>query len=173
MKTNKVLVTGGGGFIGLALVRELCRQGRTVLVLGRHRYPAAEAAGAISLQGDIRKLETVQQAVAACDTVFHVAAKAGIWGSFQEYYSINVSGTLNVLAACQQSGVKNLVYTSTPSVVFDGQDLCGADETLPYSSKPLCAYAATKILAEQQVLRHNSEQLRTTAIRPHLVWGPG
>lgn len=173
MKKNQVLVTGGGGFIGLALVRELCRQGRTVRVLGRHRYPAAEAAGAISLQGDIRKLETVQQATADCDTVFHVAAKAGIWGPFQEYYSINVLGTLNVLAACQKSGVKNLVYTSTPSVVFDGHDLCGADETLPYSSKPLCAYAATKILAEQHVLRHNSEQLRTAAIRPHLVWGPG
>ena len=57
---SKVLVTGGGGFVGLALVRELCRQGRVVRVLGRHRYPDAEAAGAISLQGDIRDLESVR-----------------------------------------------------------------------------------------------------------------
>ncbi|CAK8718469.1 Nucleoside-diphosphate-sugar epimerase [Candidatus Electrothrix laxa] len=173
MKNNKVLVTGGGGFVGLALVQELCRQGRAVQVLGRHKYPAVEAVGAISLQGDIRNLAAVQQAAAGCDTVFHVAAKAGIWGDFQEYYAINVLGTLNVLAACQKLGIGNLVYTSTPSVVFDGHDLKGADESLPYSSKPLCAYAATKILAEQHVLRNNSEELRTAAIRPHLVWGPG
>ena len=136
MKNNNVLVTGGGGFVGLALVQELCRQGRAVRVLGRHRYPAAEAVGAISLQGDIRNLESVQRAAAGCDTVFHVAAKAGIWGGFHEYYSINVLGTLNVLAACQNLGIGNLVYTSTPSVVFDGHDLEGEDESLPYSSKP-------------------------------------
>ncbi|MCI5120285.1 MAG: NAD-dependent epimerase/dehydratase family protein [Candidatus Electrothrix sp. AUS4] len=170
---ENVLVTGGGGFIGLALVQELCRQGRAVRVLGRHRYPAAEAAGAVSLLGDIRNLESVRRAVQGCDTVFHVAAKAGIWGPFHEYYSINVLGTLNVIAACQESGIGNLIYTSTPSVVFDGHDLQGADESLPYSSRPLCAYASTKILAEQQVLRNNSESLRTAAIRPHLVWGPG
>ena len=173
MKQNKVLVTGGGGFIGLALVQALCRQGKTVHVLGRHCYPAAEAVGAVSFQGDIRNLEAVQQAADSCDTVFHVAAKAGIWGPFQDYYSINVQGTLNVLTACRKGGIKNLVYTSTPSVVFDGHDLCGTDEMHPYSSKPLCAYAATKILAERQVLGSNSEELRTTAIRPHLVWGPG
>ncbi|WPD24786.1 MAG: NAD-dependent epimerase/dehydratase family protein [Candidatus Electrothrix scaldis] len=173
MKKSKVLVTGGGGFIGLALVQELCRQGKDVRVLGRRRYPAVEEAGAVSLQGDICDLEAVRQAAAGCDTVFHVAAKAGIWGPFHEYYSINVLGTLNVLAACQELGIGNLVYTSTPSVVFDGHDLTGADESLPYSSQPLCAYAATKILAEQHVLRNNSASLRTAAIRPHLVWGPG
>ncbi|MCI5150153.1 MAG: SDR family NAD(P)-dependent oxidoreductase, partial [Candidatus Electrothrix sp. MAN1_4] len=173
MIENKVLVTGGGGFIGLALVRELCEQGKTVHVLGRHQYPEAKAAGAVSLQGDIRNLEDVQQAAAGCDTVFHVAAKAGIWGAFQEYYAINVLGTLNVLAACKELGIEQLVYTSTPSVVFDGQDIQGGDESLPYSAKPLCAYAITKILAEQYVLQYNSKKLRTAAIRPHLVWGPG
>ncbi|MCI5178159.1 MAG: NAD-dependent epimerase/dehydratase family protein [Candidatus Electrothrix sp. AW3_4] len=173
MKNNKVLVTGGGGFIGLALVQELCQQGKTVRVLGRHRYPAVEAVGAVSLQGDIRNKEDVQEAATGCDTVFHVAAKAGIWGSFQDYYAVNVQGTLNVLAACKALAIKNLVYTSTPSVVFDGYDLEGADESLPYSSKPLCAYAATKILAEQHVLHNTSDALRTVAVRPHLVWGPG
>ncbi len=173
MNNNSVLVTGGGGFVGLALVQELCRQGKVVRVLGRHRYPVAEAAGAVSLQGDIQNLEDVQRAATGCDTVFHVAAKAGIWGSFQEYYAINVLGTLNVLAACKELGIENLVYTSTPSVVFDGHDIEGGDESLPYSAKPLCAYAITKILAEKYVLQHNLEKLRTAAIRPHLVWGPG
>ncbi len=173
MKNNKILVTGGGGFVGSALVRELCRLGRDVWVLGRHRYLAVEAAGATCIQGDIRDSATVRRAAADCDTVFHVAAKAGIWGDFQEYYSINVLGTLNVLSACEEQGVRILVHTSTPSVVSDGHDLEGADESLPYSSKPLCHYAATKILAERHVLQNSGEHLRTAAIRPHLIWGPG
>ena len=170
---NTVLVTGGGGFIGLALVRELCRRKVQVRVLGRHRYPAVEEAGAVSLQGDIRDAAAVNRAASGCDTVFHVAARAGIWGSYQQYYDINVQGTGNVIAACRKQGVGSLVYTSTPSVVFDGRDLAGVDESVPYARKPLCHYAATKIYAEQQVMAADSPQLHTAAIRPHLVWGPG
>jgi nucleoside-diphosphate-sugar epimerase len=170
---SKVLVTGGGGFIGLALVRELCRQGREVRVFGRRCCPAAEAAGAVCVQGDLRDAAAVRQAAAGCATVFHVAAKAGIWGPFAEYHAVNVLGTRNVLAACAVQSVPALVYTSTPSVVFAGRDLEGADESVPYSAQPLCHYAATKIIAEQEVLRANCGQLRTAAIRPHLVWGPG
>jgi nucleoside-diphosphate-sugar epimerase len=173
MENNNTLVTGGGGFIGLALVQELCRQGRAVRVLGRHRYPAAEAAGAVCIQGDIREASVVREAATGCDTVFHVAAKAGIWGPLTEYHSINVLGTRNVLAACKELGIQTLVYTSTPSVVFDGHDLEGVDESVPYSAKPLCHYAATKIQAEKEVLQACGEHLRTAAIRPHLVWGPG
>jgi nucleoside-diphosphate-sugar epimerase len=130
-------------------------------------------AGATSIVGDIRDPETVNRAAAGCDTVFHVAAKAGVWGAFQEYYSINVLGTLTLIAACRKQGVANLVYTSTPSVVFDGQSLEGVDESIPYAAKPLCNYATTKIIAEQQVLQVNGDRIKTTAIRPHLVWGPG
>ncbi len=169
----KALVTGGGGFIGLAIVKQLRRQGKEVRVFGRNRYPAAEEAGAVCIQGDIRDAAVVSQAAAGCDTVFHVAAKAGIWGPLEEYHSVNVLGTRNVLAACKERNVPSLVYTSTPSVVFDGQDVDGADESIPYSSKPLCHYAATKIQAELEVLHANNKQLRTAAIRPHLVWGPG
>lgn len=170
---SRVLVTGGGGFIGLALVQALCRQGREVRVFGRHRYPAAEAVGAVCLQGDLRDAEAVSRAAAGCGTVFHVAAKAGIWGSHDEYHGINVIGTRNVLAACREHKIQALVQTSTPSVVFDGHDIEGGGETLPYASRPLCHYAATKIIAEQEVLQANDGRLRTAAIRPHLVWGPG
>jgi 2-alkyl-3-oxoalkanoate reductase len=173
MENGKVLVTGGGGFIGLALVRELRRQGREVRVFGRNRYPAAEEGGAVCVQGDLRDSAAVSQAAKGCESVFHVAAKAGIWGDLAEYHGINVLGTRNVLAACAAQRVPVLVYTSTPSVVFDGHDLEGADESLPYSAKPLCHYAATKIIAEQEVLQATNDQLRTAAIRPHLVWGPG
>jgi nucleoside-diphosphate-sugar epimerase len=172
-KRNTVLVTGGGGFIGLALVRELCRQGREVRVFGRNRYSAAEELGAVCVQGDLRDAAAISQAAAGCESIFHVAAKAGIWGDLAEYHGINVLGTRNVLTACAAQQVPVLVYTSTPSVVFDGCDLAGADESLPYSAKPLCHYAATKIIAEQEVLQASHDQIRTAAIRPHLVWGPG
>lgn len=170
---KRALVTGGGGFVGLAIVRQLVAMGVATTVVGRNRYPEVEQAGAVSLAGDIRDLEFLKQAARGHDTVFHAAAKAGIWGDRQSYYSINVRGTENVIAACRANGVRTLVHTSTPSVVFDGHDLAGLDESLPYSSNPLCHYAETKIQAEKKVLAANSEQLRTASLRPHLIWGPG
>lgn len=170
---NRVLVTGGGGFVGLAIVRQLAAMGVRTTVVGRHHYPAAEEIGARCLVGDICDREFLLQAAGGHDTVFHVAAKAGIWGSRDSYYSVNVLGTENVIAACRANGIRALVHTSTPSVVFAGSDLEGEDERLPYSRAPLCHYAETKILAEKKILAANSEQLKTTALRPHLIWGPG
>ncbi len=170
---KQVAITGGGGFIGLAIVRRLRQLNITVTVLGRHRYPAAEALGAVCLVGDIRDGDFLCQATAGCDTVFHVAAKAGIWGSWDDYFSINVSGTENVIAACAANHIANLIYTSTPSVVFNGHSLCGVDESTPYAAEPLCHYARTKIMAEILVLKANTPTMQTVALRPHLVWGPG
>ncbi|MGD9947414.1 MAG: NAD-dependent epimerase/dehydratase family protein [Desulfobulbus sp.] len=173
MITGRVVVTGGGGFIGKALVKELVKQGGDVVVIGRNPYPDLQAMGVSCLQGDIRDLDFLYQAFAGCGTVFHVAAKAGIWGPKKEYFAINTIGTQNVISACLHNQVPNLIYTSTPSVVFDGEDIAGGDESLPYARNPLCHYAASKIAAEKAVLGINREQLRTVAIRPHLVWGPG
>lgn len=170
---KRALVTGGGGFVGLAVVRQLSAMGVETSVVGRHNYPEAIEAGAKCLVGDIRNREFLLQASRDHDTVFHVAAKAGIWGSRESYYSINAQGTQNVIEACKANRIRSLVHTSTPSVVFDGSDLQGRDETLPYSSNPLCYYAETKILAEQKILAANSEELKTASLRPHLVWGPG
>ena len=119
---NRVLVTGGGGFIGKALVRELVGRGIETAVIGRNPYPELESLWVCScLRGDIRDQAFLEQALAGYDTVFHVAAKAGIWGARQEFYAINTAGTANVIAACRKNGVPRLVYTSTPSVVFDRQ----------------------------------------------------
>ncbi len=170
---KNVLVTGGGGFIGLGIVRALCKMGVRTVVVGRHRYPAVEELGALCLVGDIRDKEFMVRACNNIDTVFHVAAKAGVWGSWDDYFSINVKGTENVIAACQENLVSRLVYTSTPSVVFNRGHLRGVDEATPYAEDVLCHYARSKIMAEILVLEANSPLLRTTALRPHLVWGPG
>jgi len=170
---KRVAVTGGGGFIGQNLVRQLLAKGVETLVVGRSIYPELESAGAISCQGDIRDQAFLADTFAGCDTVFHVAAKAGIWGRREEYYGINLTGTENVLAACRRNQVSRLIYTSTPSVVFASHDLAGGDESLPYPEKFLCHYAASKAAAEQAVLAANAMGLATVALRPHLVWGPG
>lgn len=170
---KNVLVTGGGGFVGLGVVRALCKMGVRTVVVGRHRYPAVEKLGALCMVGDIRDREFMVRACNNIDTVFHVAAKAGVWGSWDEYFSINVKGTENVLAACRENLVFRLVYTSTPSVVFNRGHLRGVDEATPYATDVLCHYARSKIMAEILVLNANSPLLRTTALRPHLVWGPG
>ncbi len=170
---KRALVTGGGGFIGSAIARRLLERGTRVTVLGRNRYPALEQAGTVCIRGDIRDGAAVEQACADQDVVFHVAAKAGIWGGWQEYASINVQGTANVIQACRKHRVRILVHTSTPSVVFDRNSLEGVDESAPYARRTLCHYATSKIIAEKLVLAANGPLLRTTALRPHLVWGPG
>lgn len=170
---RKAVVTGGGGFIGKALVQALVARGIEVTVVGRSRYPDLDALEVRCLQGDIRDQRFLDQAFAGCDTVFHTAARAGVWGPRHEYFSINFEGTGNVIAACSKNSVPRLVYTSTPSVVFAQGDLEGADESTPYANNPLCHYAASKILAEREILRANDQGLQTVAIRPHLVWGPG
>jgi nucleoside-diphosphate-sugar epimerase len=170
---KKVLVTGGSGFIGGALIKDLARKGIETVTICRGKHPHIDKFGAIHFQGDIRNQQLVNDAAKGCDVVFHVAAKAGIWGAWKDYYSINVTGTENIFHACRVNKIPALVYTSTPSVVFNGQDITGADETIPYAENFLCHYAHTKAIAEQKVLAANSNGLRTVALRPHLVWGPG
>jgi nucleoside-diphosphate-sugar epimerase len=170
---KRVLVTGGGGFVGKAITTLLLERGLEVVVVGRNHYADLDKPNVTLAKGDIRDQNFLIDVSRGCDTIFHVAAKAGIWGSRDEYYGINVTGTENVIAACRANNIPRLVYTSTPSVVFSSGDLCGVDESTPYAEKFLCAYAETKVLAEMAVLRANSDRLRTTALRPHLIWGPG
>jgi 2-alkyl-3-oxoalkanoate reductase len=107
------------------------------------------------------------------DAVFHTAAKPPPWGRTADYHRTNVLGTRNVIAACRQNSVARLVHTSTPSVIFNGCDLEGVDESVPYPKRYACAYAATKALAEQDVIRAADADLRTIVLRPHEIWGPG
>jgi len=169
----KVLVTGGGGFLGSAIVARLLDAGYEVHTLARSDYPALRERGAETHQGDIAHYASVDQAARGCDAIVHAAAKAGVWGPYIEYYDTNVVGTQNVINACKRHGISKLVHTSTPSVAFHGTDQEGVDERTPYPTKYLAAYPKTKAIAEQMVLQANGAELATVALRPHLIWGPG
>lgn len=177
---QRIFVTGGGGFLGTAVCRSLLQHGYRVVSYGRRYYPELAALANTypeklqQVRGDITDAPTLFRAMHDCTAVIHCAARAGIWGRFKDYYHSNVVGTECVLTAVQAHGIKTLVYTSSPSVVFAGQDITGADESLPYAERFLCAYPHTKKIAEQLVLAANGSQgLATLALRPHLLWGPG
>jgi len=169
-----ILVTGGGGFLGGAIVRRLLARGDAVRVLARSDYPEIRDAGATLIRGDLASHDDVRQACEGCEAVIHVAARVGGWGSHDAFYETNVVGTDNLLAACAEHGIGRLVYTSTPSVVHQGHDLRGVDESVPYARRFLAHYPATKAIAERRVLEANGRSgLSTIALRPHLIWGPG
>lgn len=167
------LVTGGGGFLGRHIVARLRERGDSVRVFGRGAYPDFDAAGVEVRQGRLQDPNALDVACAGVDGVFHVASKTGIVGRYAEYFQANVLGTRELIAACLRQSVKCLVYTSTPSVVFGASAIVNGDESLPYPSNFLTHYAETKAQAERCVLAANGAYLRTCALRPHLIWGPG
>jgi len=169
----KALVTGGGGFLGRVIVEKLLARGDNVRVLGRRSYPYLEELGVETIPADIRHSQDVLGACKGIDAVFHVASKVGIWGRWKDFYQTNVIGSENVLKACKKNGVSKLIYTSSPSVVYGGEDLENADETMPYPQQYDCYYSATKAEAEKKILEENGRDgLLTVSLRPHLIWGP-
>ncbi|MGF1757267.1 NAD-dependent epimerase/dehydratase family protein [Photobacterium sagamiensis] len=212
---SHAFVTGAGGFLGKAICRCLRQAGIAVTGFARGDYPELEQMGVTMVKGDISDKTTLMNAMKGCDLVFHVASKAGVWGSKADYYAPNVDGARNIIDACQVLRIDKLVYTSTPSVTFAGFDEAGIDESAPYANNYLNYYAESKAIAEQMVLAANGrllektccleninslekidslektdsfeepnsleesdclegtdKQLKTVALRPHLIWGP-
>ncbi len=169
----KALVTGGGGFLGTRIVGLLQARGDEVTALGRNRYPHHERSQIRTIKADLRDGAAVHKACQGMDIVYHVGALAGVWGKRRDYFGTNVEGTRNVIRACQDAGVPKIVYTSTPSVVFGKDELCGVDESQPYPNRFLTNYAASKAQAERDILAANCQSLATVSLRPHLIWGPG
>ncbi len=170
---SSVLVTGGTGFLGRRLVEQLLAAGRPVAVLGRNPARDLEERGVRFIRASLDDAPAVAAACAGVETVFHVAAKVGVWGRHEDFFRTNVLGTRAIIAGCRAHGVRRLVYTSTPSVVYNGRDLAGADESLPLTTDCPSPYPLTKAVAEREVLAADSPTLRTIALRPHLIWGVG
>ncbi|WP_372880642.1 2-alkyl-3-oxoalkanoate reductase [Psychromonas sp.] len=172
-QVRRVFVTGAGGFLGSALCRFLRAAKIEVVGFSRGDYPEVSRMGVTLIKGDITDKQSLIDAMRGCDLVFHVASKAGVWGSKESYFNPNVSGTENIISACQALNINRLVYTSTPSVTFSGEDENGIDESQPYAHNFLNFYGLSKAIAEKKVLAANSAALKTVALRPHLIWGPG
>jgi nucleoside-diphosphate-sugar epimerase len=168
-----VLVTGGTGFLGRRIVERLLAQGRPVSVSGRRPAPDLEARGVRFIRAALEEPAQVAEACRGMECVYHVAARVGVWGRRADFERANVGGTRAVVDGCREHGVRRLVHTSTPSVVYNGRDLAGADESLPLTTGCPSPYPTTKARAEAAVLAANGPGLRTVALRPHLIWGPG
>ena len=171
----KILVTGGGGFLGQVLCRGLVERGHAVTSFNRNRYDVLDTLGVRQRQGDLADRDVVIAAAHGCDAIFHNAAKAGAWGNHDDYHRANVIGTNHVIAACRAHGIGRLVYTSTPSVTHRATHPVagGTADNVPYGQHFQAHYATTKTIAEQAVLAANDTSLATIALRPRLIWGPG
>ena len=170
----KTLVTGATGFLGGALVRRLNNMGWDVTALGRNvsKIDQLESEGIRAFQLDLKDKNAMAAACKDQEIVFHCAAFPSPWGSFEKFYQANVIGTRNVIRGCEEHKVKRFVYVSTPSLYFGYSSRMNVKETdaLP---EPVSNYAATKILAEQEVDEAFAKGLPTITIRPRGIFGPG
>ena len=177
--TSHAFVTGAGGFLGKAICQRLLAAGIKGTGFARGDYPALSKMGVNMIKGDLADEAAVLAAMQTSDIVFHVASKAGVWGSKQSYYSPNVDGAKFIINACKKTNISKLIYTSTPSVTFAGHDENGCDESAPYADKYLNFYGESKAVAEKMMIAANGDvtltgtPLQTVSLRPHLIWGPG
>lgn len=170
----KIVVTGGGGFLGRHIVDQLLARDYEVASMTRSAQPELAARGVEVIRGDITDVEDVHRAVDDADAVIHTAAMVGAWGDVDTFWRVNVDGTNNLLRVAARAGVERFVFTSSPSVVFDGSDLIQAPQNTPYPKRFPSPYAETKAVSEQLVLdADDPEGMRTVALRPQLMWGPG
>lgn len=167
------LVTGANGFLGLYVVEQLVVRGDRVRAISRRKCPALESLGVEIVHADLCDQKAMIGACQGMDAVFHVGGIAGIGGPWKNYYEINVLGTQHIVEGCWKHGVGRLVYTSSPSVTFDGRSQEGIDESVPYPERWLCHYPRSKAMAEQYALAANGKNgLAACSLRPHLIWGP-
>ena len=170
---GSVLVTGGTGFLGSHLVDRLLAEGRRVTVVSRSPRPELERRGVRVVTGALHDPAVCAEAARGAGTVFHVAARVGVWGRHDDFFRDNVLATRALLRAAQEAGATRFVHTSTPSVVYNGLDLAGADESLPLTRNCPSPYPLTKAIAECEALAFSTAGFRVCALRPHLIWGVG
>jgi len=169
----KVLVTGGGGFLGGAICRQLLARGDEVIAYQRSAADSLKKLGIQVIQGDITDAGLLTSVSKGVDAIIHTAAKAGLSLKYDDFFGPNVTGTQNVINACVGNGIRKLVFTSSPSVTHSDGDIEGGDESLPYPDTYNSPYPETKALSEQLVMAANGSHLQTVSLRPHLIWGPG
>lgn len=169
----KILVTGAGGFLGTHIAKKLIEAGHSVVNLSRGSYKHLTEMEVTSFKGDLQNPDQIKPALEGVEAVIHTASKVAMWGKWDDFYNINVEGTKNLVLLCKKMGIKKMVYTSSPSVVFGDQSLEGVDESVNYPKDSYSMYAKTKAIAEKWVLEQTDENFKAISLRPHLIYGPG
>jgi nucleoside-diphosphate-sugar epimerase len=168
----KVLVTGAGSLLLGGIAQQLASRGDEVVCFQRRENETTHS-NITTFAGDIRDRGAVSEAASGCDAIIHGAARVGVMGSWEDFYSTNVDGTTNVLRAAEEHHIARLVYVSTPSVAHVGRSIEGDVATPATTGRKRTFYAESKAIAEILALQANSAELGVVALRPHLVWGPG
>ncbi len=168
-----IFITGGSGFVGSALIPELVKNGNHVYALARSQKSAdkVRSLGAVPITGNLEDIHQFKHALDKMDTVIHAAAKLEMWGSYDDFYRINVAATKNLIDVSVRMGVKRFIYISAGAVVLDGEVHGIIDEKYSPRRLPTDNYSKTKALAEKAVLERSGE-IQTVVIRPPFVWGP-
>lgn len=171
---NAVLVTGALGFVGRHLARRLMGRGDRVILTDVQDHADVLSPGTYR-SVDVRNYGVIKSALEGVETVYHVASLVQTrQADAQMVWDVNLQGTQNLIRACQEAGVRRLVYVSSASVVYEGTHIENGDESLPYATVSQAPYADSKIAAEKAVLEADGiKGLRTCALRPHVVFGPG
>ncbi len=166
---RRVLVTGASGLLGGAVAALLRTKGHQVRTFQRR----ASAAGTDEVLGSLTDPAAVRRAVDGMDAVIHLAAKVSFTGSWHDFVATNITGTNTLLEAARDAGARDFVFVSSPSVAHFGEPLAGAGAGVADPDRARGNYARSKAAAELSALAQDSPEFRVTAIRPHVVWGPG
>jgi 3beta-hydroxy-delta5-steroid dehydrogenase/steroid delta-isomerase len=175
------LVTGAAGFVGSHLVKALLQRGLKVRALVRSTPLDLEHDNLDCFHGDIQNAGEMMQACDGINTAFHTAAMIATLGgsaATRQYrdqaYAVNVTGTRNIIQACQAGGASRLIHTSSVDTCFNSEEDLQMDERTPYATRFTCLYTETKIEAEKSILAADGHSgLSTCALRPDGIWGPG
>lgn len=169
----KVFVTGASGFVGSATVKWLKKKKHTVLAMSRSESSdlLLKKLGAKPVRSELGKVAVAD--LKGVDAVIHAAAFVEQWGSRDDFWRANVTGTEQLLEAAKAANVKRFIFVGTEAMLFYGQDMVDIDETYPYPQSTPFLYSLTKGEAEKRVLAANSKTLTTLSVRPRLVWGEG
>ena len=172
---NRVLVTGGYGFLGKYVVQELVNNGYDVVVFGRNKKKMNDLKKKhprIKLSfGDLCNLSDCIKATEGVDAVAHLAALSTVWGRRADFIKTNVDGTKNVLESCRRNKVKKIVYISSPSIYAGKKDKLNIKEDDFDENNKLNYYIESKILAEKLIKKY--DDLDWTILRPRGLFGVG
>ncbi len=170
---SRVLVTGATGGLGLAVTAALRTAGHEVRATGRRSDVAGrlKSLGAEFVAADLT-VDALPVLVGGMDGVIHCAALSSPWGPYETFHDINVVATRHLLMAAREAGVRRFVFVSSPSVYARHADQTGLTENDPPNPRPLNAYAATKLMAEREVLAASGPDTACVAVRPRAIVGP-